>query len=57
MAVSANSQLVTARLPCDVMAEVRRIADAEAESASTVLRRLLRVWLSAERQPAAQLEQ
>ena len=47
--MATPKQIITTRLPRQLMAEVRRIADQEGESQGHVLRRLLRIGLEAER--------
>jgi hypothetical protein len=49
MAATATKELVTARIPSTVADEVRRIAERDSESQSTVIRRLLRFGLDTER--------
>jgi metal-responsive CopG/Arc/MetJ family transcriptional regulator len=52
MASPATKQIVAARIPRSVVDEVRRIADRESESTSTIIRRLLRSGLDMERRSA-----
>lgn len=52
MAAPSTKELVTARIPRTVADEVRRIAERDAESQSTVIRRLLRFGLDVERRSA-----
>ena len=49
MALLTATELVTTRIPRAVVDEVRRIAEREAESQATVIRRLLKVALDVER--------
>jgi metal-responsive CopG/Arc/MetJ family transcriptional regulator len=53
MASHATKEIVTARIPRAVVDEVRRIAERDSESQSTVIRRLLRVGLDSERRSLA----
>jgi hypothetical protein len=53
MASRQQKVIVTVRAPRAVVDEVRRIAEREAESESTVIRRLLRAGLAAEHRASA----
>lgn len=46
-------KFITLRVPTNIDAEVRRIAEREQETQSTILRRLLRSGLDAERRTEA----
>jgi hypothetical protein len=48
MATTATKEVVATRLPSAVVDEVRRIAERDAESQATVIRRLLRQALDLE---------
>ncbi|MBA3884585.1 MAG: ribbon-helix-helix protein, CopG family [Acidobacteria bacterium] len=53
MAASCDvKQIVTVRIPAAIVTEVRRIAEREGESTSTIVRRLLREAVEAERAEA-----
>jgi hypothetical protein len=49
MASPATKEIVTTRIPRSVVDEIRRVAERDAESQATVIRRLLRFALDAER--------
>jgi hypothetical protein len=53
MAPLITKEIVTARIPRTVIDELRRIADRDSESQSTVIRRLLRIGLDADRRGTA----
>jgi Arc/MetJ-type ribon-helix-helix transcriptional regulator len=49
MASPATKEIITTRIPRSVVDEIRRVAERDAESQATVIRRLLRFALDAER--------